>query len=121
VNLTGIAVLLYSEIEMKERSEPKGRRRAAMALERVRERLAGAEDGWLFAEIADQVASNRRARGLSQAELAALCGTTQSAIARLESGGRPPRIDTLLRIANALDCELVVELRPRTTRKGGTS
>jgi ribosome-binding protein aMBF1 (putative translation factor) len=106
---------------MGERGEPKRPRRAAVALERVRERLAGAEDGWLFAEIADQVVSQRRARGLSQAELAALCGTTQSAIARLENGGRPPRIDTLLRIANALDCELVVELRPRTTRKGGTS
>jgi transcriptional regulator with XRE-family HTH domain len=59
-------------------------------------------------------------RGLSQAELAELCGTTQSAIARLESGGRPPRIDTLLRVANALDCNLVVELRPRTVPKGGT-
>ena len=86
----------------------------------MRERLAGAEDGWFFAEIADQVIAQRRARSLSQAELAELCGTTQSAIARLESGGRPPRIDTLLRIATALDCNLVVELRPRTTTKGGS-
>ena len=84
------------------------------ALERLRERLAAAEDGWFFAQIADQVVEQRRARDLSQADLAALVGTTQSAIARLESGGRPPRIDTLLRIAEALDCELVVELRPRT-------
>jgi ribosome-binding protein aMBF1 (putative translation factor) len=87
-------------------------------LERFRERIAHAEDGWLFAQIADQVAEQRRARGLSQAELAELCGTTQSAIARLESGGRPPRIDTLLRLANALDCELVVELHPRTRPSG---
>jgi ribosome-binding protein aMBF1 (putative translation factor) len=101
-----------------ERARRRGRR-AAEALERVRERLAGAEDGWFFAEIADQVAAQRRARGLSQAELAELCGTTQSAIARLESGGRPPRIDTLLRIANALDCNLVVELRPRTGPQRG--
>jgi transcriptional regulator with XRE-family HTH domain len=88
-------------------------------LERLRERLANVEDdGWLFAAIAAQVAEQRQARGLSQKELAGLVGTTQSAIARLESGGRPPRIDTLLRIANALDCELVVQLRPRTlTRK----
>jgi transcriptional regulator with XRE-family HTH domain len=84
-------------------------------IERLRERLAHAEEhGWFFAKIADQVAEQRRARGLSQQELAELTGTTQSAIARLESGGRPPRIDTLLRIANALDCELSVELRPRT-------
>jgi transcriptional regulator with XRE-family HTH domain len=88
-------------------------------LERIRERIAHAdEEGWFFARIADQVAAERKARGLSQQELADLCGTTQSAIARLESGGRPPRIDTLLRIANALDCELAVELRPRTTTKG---
>jgi transcriptional regulator with XRE-family HTH domain len=32
----------------------------------------------------------------------------------VERGVRPPRLDTLLRIAGALDCELAVELRPRT-------
>jgi DNA-binding Xre family transcriptional regulator len=83
--------------------------------EKARARLAGVEgDGWFFAQIASQVAEQRAARNLSQRELAELVGTTQSAIARLESGGRPPRIDTLLRIAEALDCELSVELRPRT-------
>ena len=85
------------------------------AFERLRERLAhiDSDQGWFFAQIAEQVAEQRKARGLSQAELAELTGTTQSAIARLESGGRPPRIDTLLRVAEALDCELQVELRPR--------
>jgi transcriptional regulator with XRE-family HTH domain len=88
-------------------------------LERIRERLAKVDpdQGWFFTGIADQVAARRRELGLSQAELAELTATTQSAIARLESGGRPPRIDTLLRIAGALDCELVVELRPRTVRR----
>jgi transcriptional regulator with XRE-family HTH domain len=87
-------------------------------IERIRERLANVDPdhGWFFAAIADQVADRRRQLGLSQAELAELTATTQSAIARLESGGRPPRIDTLLRIANALDCDLNVQLRPRTTR-----
>jgi transcriptional regulator with XRE-family HTH domain len=73
---------------------------------------------WFFARIADQVIEQRLARGLSQQELAELCNTTQSAIARLESGGRPPKIDTLLRIAEALDCELDVALRQRTKTKG---
>ncbi|HET6657202.1 MAG TPA: helix-turn-helix transcriptional regulator [Gaiellaceae bacterium] len=82
-------------------------------IERIRARLAGAEEGWLFTQIAGQVADRRKERGLSQAELAALVGTTQSAIARLESGGRPPRIDTLLRIANALDADLHIELLDR--------
>jgi transcriptional regulator with XRE-family HTH domain len=93
-------------------------RRSGKAVERLRERLAHVgEDGWFFARIADQVAERRRELGLSQQELAELTGTTQSAIARLESGQRPPRIDTLLRIANALDCELEVSLRPRTTKE----
>jgi transcriptional regulator with XRE-family HTH domain len=91
----------------------------ADAFERLRESLAHVDpdQGWFFARIAEQVTEQRKARGLSQKELAELTGTTQSAIARLESGGRPPRIDTLLRIAEALDCELIVELRPRTKPK----
>jgi len=97
---------------MRNLSKAERQRRVEHAVERLRERLAGAQDGWLFGQIAEQVSTRRRDLGLSQAELAKICGTTQSAIARLESGGRPPRIDTLLKLAHALDCELVVELRP---------
>ena len=82
-------------------------------VERLHERIVAGDRGWFFAKIADSVAEHRVAKGLSQRQLAELCGTTQSAIARLERGGRPPRIDTLLRIADALDCELIVELQPR--------
>ena len=94
------------------------------AIDRLRERAHQAiqpEGGYLFAQIADDVASTRVERGLSQRELAERTGTTQSAIARLESGGRPPRIDTLLRIADALDCDLHVELKPREDKKEGTA
>lgn len=82
-------------------------------LERLHERIKTGERGWFFAAIADKVIERRIQLNLSQRELAELCGTTQSAIARLERGGRPPRIDTLLRIADALDCDLKVELVPR--------
>jgi predicted transcriptional regulator len=88
------------------RPEPK------RSLERLHERIVAGDRGWFFARIADKVADRRVQMGMSQRELAELCGTTQSAIARLERGGRPPRIDTLLRIAEALDCELLVELVP---------
>jgi predicted transcriptional regulator len=81
-------------------------------LERLRERIVTGDRGWFFANIAGKVAARRVAMNMSQRELAELCGTTQSAIARLERGGGPPRIDTLLRIAEALDCELVVDLKP---------
>ena len=82
-------------------------------LERLHERIVAGDRGWFFANIADKVATRRVEMNLSQRELAELCGTTQSAIARLERGGRPPRIDTLLRIAEALECELIVDLVPR--------
>jgi predicted transcriptional regulator len=82
-------------------------------LERLHEKIATRDRGWFFAKIADRVAERRLEKGLSQRELAELVGTTQSAIARLERGGRPPRIDTLLNIADALDCDLHVELVPR--------
>lgn len=85
----------------------------ARPVERIRQRLAGADEGWFFARIAHQVTNRRSALGLSQRELAERVGTTQSAIARLERGGRPPRIDTLLRIADALGCDLDVTLKPR--------
>jgi predicted transcriptional regulator len=81
-------------------------------LERLHERIVAGDRGWFFAQIADRVAARRIEMSMSQRELAGLCGTTQSAIARLERGGRPPRIDTLLRIAEALDCDLHVELIP---------
>jgi ribosome-binding protein aMBF1 (putative translation factor) len=100
---------------MTRRNETALRRR----LDELRDRVAGApEEGWFFAAIAEQVVEQRRARDLSQQELADLVGTTQSSIARFERGGRPPRIDTLLRMAEALDCELIVQFRPRTKTKG---
>ena len=89
-------------------------RREKSTLERLQERIRTADRGWFFAAIAKDVAERRQELGLSQRELAELVGTTQSAIARLERGGRPPRIDTLLRIADALDCDLTVELHPRS-------
>lgn len=86
-------------------------------LQRLTERIAqagGSDDIALFTAIANQVTERRVAWDLTQKELADLCGTTQSAIARLEAGRRPPRIDTLERVATALDCELSIELKPRT-------
>jgi ribosome-binding protein aMBF1 (putative translation factor) len=99
----------------RRRTETK---RTASTLERLRRRLAASEAGEEqahFRAIAEQVTHWRLEWDLSQRELADLCSTTQSAIARIERGARPPRIDTLLRIARALDCELTVELSPRTT------
>lgn len=52
-------------------------------------------------EIAAELLQARLRAGLSQTELAARMGTSQSAIARLESGQQLPSIKTLLRFAGA--------------------
>jgi transcriptional regulator with XRE-family HTH domain len=72
------------------------------------------EFGDVYRSVGERIAAERARRSVSQRELAQLTGTTQSAIARLEGGSRAPRLDTLLRVANALDCALELELRPRT-------
>jgi transcriptional regulator with XRE-family HTH domain len=87
---------------------------------RLPRRTADDPDEQRFLEsIAEQVAHHRRLRNLSQVELADLCRTTQPGIARFERGTSAPKVDTLRRIAAALDCELVVEFHPRTKPKGG--
>lgn len=56
----------------------------------------------------------RTEAGLSQRELADRMGTTQSVISRLEEGGGARnRIDTLARVASALDRHLVVSFRTK--------
>src|SRR2546430_10444371 len=71
------------------------------SLARLHEKIATRDRGWFFAAIADQVSERRAELGLSQRELAERVGTTQSAIARLERGGRPPPRDTPPHIAGA--------------------
>ena len=63
-------------------------------------------------EPAYQVIRMRALRGLTQAELAQRVGTTQSSIARLESGTRQPSLSFLRRVARALDALVVVRLEP---------
>jgi transcriptional regulator with XRE-family HTH domain len=60
----------------------------------------------------DEVLKARAQSGLSQAEVAARVGTTQSAIARLESAAakHSPSIATLRRYANALGYKLEIRL-----------
>ncbi|MFI5956861.1 helix-turn-helix domain-containing protein [Cryptosporangium sp. NPDC051539] len=62
-------------------------------------------------ETAGALADHRRAAGLSQTELAARMGTSQSSVARLEAGDVDPRMSTLERYAEALGGHLDVSLR----------
>src|SRR3954468_22108284 len=101
-------------------SHPMQRQRlTAQTLERMREGIrkraeaVGRDHEQRFADVGRMVAQNRQARGMSQQELPPRCGTTKPATARGERGGRPPKLDTLMRIADALDAELLLEMRLR--------
>jgi transcriptional regulator with XRE-family HTH domain len=79
-------------------------------------------------EFLDEILKARASAGLTQADVAARIGTTQSAVARLESADakHSPSIATLQRYASALGYKLQVRLvkgrglktrSTRTTRK----
>jgi predicted transcriptional regulator len=61
-------------------------------------------------EISSELLKARLRAGLSQAELASLMGTSQSAIARLESGQTLPSTKTLIRFAEATGSKIQVRL-----------
>jgi ribosome-binding protein aMBF1 (putative translation factor) len=61
-------------------------------------------------EIASELLRARLRAGLSQAELAARMGTSQSTIARLESGQTLPSTKTLLRFAQATGSRFQIRL-----------
>jgi transcriptional regulator with XRE-family HTH domain len=64
-----------------------------------------------------QIARLRIERGLTQEQLAALVGTRQPSIARLENGNSLPSLSFLRRIAAALKATLEVRLIPEEGRK----
>ena len=62
-------------------------------------------------ELVDQLVERRVSLGLSQTEVAARMGTSQSAVARLESGAGDVRLSTLERYADAVGGVLDLQLR----------
>jgi transcriptional regulator with XRE-family HTH domain len=62
-------------------------------------------------ETIGALSEHRRAAGLSQTEVAARMGTSQSTVARLEAGEVDPRVSTLERYAEALGGRLDIALR----------
>ena len=91
------------------RNDLKRFRARALARPKVRREYGRLADEFAFL---DEILKARAEVGLSQAEVAARIGTTQSAVARLETaGGRhSPSIATLRRYASALGYTLQVRL-----------
>ena len=81
----------------------------ALARPDVRREYEGLKEDF---EILDEILRARAEAGVTQAELAARIGTTQSAVARLETamGKHSPSIGTLKRYASALGYRLQVRL-----------
>ena len=64
---------------------------------------------WLAVEVAHYRAEN----GLSQRQLAERLGVHQPDVARMESGEHTPSLERLIRVANGLDIELMINIRPK--------
>lgn len=62
------------------------------------------------ATLGDRIRQFRTERQLSQLDLANLVGVRQSAISAFETGEKMPRVDTLQRIASALEVSTAVLL-----------
>ena len=60
------------------------------------------------AKIISAVIEQRNALGLSQRDLADICGIPQSSVARIESFQTTPNLATLLKICRALGLKLAI-------------
>jgi ribosome-binding protein aMBF1 (putative translation factor) len=96
-------------------AEEASRRRAARSSTYRRQQADRAG----FRQVAWLLIKYRMDKGLSQQQLAELVGTSHSQISRIESGRHRTNLDTLQRIANALDLRLIIGFESTTT-KGAT-
>jgi ribosome-binding protein aMBF1 (putative translation factor) len=67
--------------------------------------------------LVSELTQERQDAGLSQTEVAARMGTSQSAVARLESGEADTRASTLERYAAAIGCQISWQLQDPSTQR----
>jgi transcriptional regulator with XRE-family HTH domain len=65
-------------------------------------------------KLASTLIQLRLSKGLTQEELAKKIHTKQAGIARLESGSSLPSLSTVKRVAEALDADLDITVRPKS-------
>ncbi|MBE6741777.1 MAG: helix-turn-helix transcriptional regulator [Ruminococcaceae bacterium] len=63
-----------------------------------------------LASIVSAIIDKRNAMGLSQRELAQLCGIPQSSVARIETFKTTPNVETLIKIMQPLGLKLTVSV-----------
>ena len=69
--------------------------------------------------LVSELTGQRQAAGLSQTQVAARMGTSQSAVARLEAGEADVRASTLERYAAAIGSQISWRLQEAPTRRAG--
>lgn len=65
-----------------------------------------------YADLVIQIVNRRGDLNLTQADLAARAITHQSRVSKIETGEHDIRLSTLIDIAEALDCEVLIQLIP---------
>lgn len=65
------------------------------------------------AKIVSAMIAQRHNQGLTQRDLAEMCGLPHSSVARIESGKTSPNLTTLLKIFNKLGLSLTVHYVPQ--------
>ena len=60
-------------------------------------------------ELLEKMLKARKKSGLTQAEVAAIMGTSTSVVGRLETGGHSPKLDTLERYAAAMGYKVKID------------
>lgn len=65
-------------------------------------------------DLARELIAARTKAGLTQGDVAARMGTTQSVVARIESGRGTPSMRTVQRFASAVGARAVVRMEPLT-------
>lgn len=74
------------------------------------------EEAELVREVAQRITAYREAQGLSQRALAERLGMPQPNLARLELGLHTPTLETLARLARAMDSTFAIEITPKGIR-----
>lgn len=109
--LAAIPELFYRQLAMSGK-RPRGTKGPRIARRRYNSGMA--------ADPGEVLRRARKRNGVKQSELARRAGTTQSAISRIENGGRSPTVEYLEKLLGALDEELRLDSGPpsgRTPRK----
>ncbi len=65
-------------------------------------------------DLVRTIIERRNQLQISQSHLARIVGTRQPAISRLEKGDSNTTLNTLFKVADALDLDIALRIRPRT-------